>query len=84
MPLQNNDIAHLPANASIVLDITRVKPYSTKELCYMYAISNKTFNKWINSFTRELGTRNGRFYTVKQVELIFMKLGLPYRIKEGG
>lgn len=66
--------------AGLVHDITRVKPYSLQELCYLYEICDKTMKKWMAPFAPELGARIGRYYSVVQVEVIFSKLGVPYRI----
>ena len=70
-------------NGTFRHDITRVKPYSAQELSYMYEACRKTFKKWIAPFAPELGARIGRYYSVYQVELIFMNLGVPYSIREG-
>jgi transposase len=57
-----------------------VKPYSTKELSMIYGVSTKTFLKWLLPFTHLIGEKKGRFYTVRQVETIFDRLGMPYSI----
>lgn len=54
-----------------------LKPYSLKELCGMYNVSKNTFKKWLCDFPEELGKRNGYYYSVIQVTLIFEKLGVP-------
>lgn len=43
----------------------------------MYNVSKNTFKKWLSNFADELGERNGYYYSVLQVRLIFEKLGLP-------
>jgi hypothetical protein len=55
-----------------------VKPYSKRELSHLYSVCNKTFSNWLEPFQHEIGKRNGRFYTVKQVDVIIDKLGLPH------
>ena len=57
-----------------------VKPYRLKELCDLYGVSSKIFRKWIAPFEKEIGERNGWYYTVIQVEVILSRLGVPYRI----
>ena len=57
-----------------------VKPYCIIELCNMYQTTPKTFKKWLIPFAHEIGKKNGRFYNVLQVSLIFDKLGLPHLI----
>lgn len=63
-------------------DGVEVKPYCIIELCHMYQISRNTFKKWLLPFAQEIGKKNGRYYSVLQVTLIFDKLGLPYMIFE--
>ncbi len=75
-------IHSLYPGAQTVYEVTVIKPYNTLELCRIYGVTDKTFAKWLTPFLDEIGPKNGRFYTVVQVEIIFLKLGLPYRIKE--
>ena len=59
-----------------------VKPYSNKELCMIYGVSTKTFMKWVRPFEGLIGEKNGRFYSVRQVEVIIGQLGMPYAFYE--
>lgn len=59
-------------------DIIHVKPYSTVELARLYGESVKTFRKWIQLFENEIGCKRGRFYSVRQVKLIFAELDVPH------
>jgi hypothetical protein len=54
-----------------------LKPYTIAELADMYGVSKKTFRKWLEPFQELIGERNGFFYTIIQVKIIFEKLGLP-------
>jgi len=54
-----------------------IKTYSVKEIAVLYGISTKTLKKWLTPFKKEIGERQGYFYTPKQVKTIFDKLGLP-------
>ena len=54
-----------------------VKAYSIGELATLYEISVRTMNRWLKPHAERVGKREGRFYTVKQVEIIFDLLGLP-------
>ncbi len=58
----------------------KVKPYSKREMAEIYGVSSKTFEKWINPFIDDIGKRNGRYYTVRQVTMIIEKLDFPYWI----
>lgn len=67
---------------SAITEVKEIKPYSTKELSRIYGVCDKTLLKWMKPFTDEIGQKQGRFFTVAQVEIIFNKLGMPYKIKE--
>jgi hypothetical protein len=54
-----------------------VRAYSIGELAALYEISVRTMNRWLKPHLERIGKREGRFYTVKQVEIIFEQLGLP-------
>ncbi|MDI1355746.1 MAG: hypothetical protein PSX36_12565 [bacterium] len=58
-----------------------IKPYMPGELAKYYQVSEKTFRCWTNVFKDRLGKRNGRYLTIKQVELIFQELGTPKTIE---
>lgn len=54
-----------------------VKPYSPQELAAIYGVSSKTIKRWLTPFYHDIGERQGRYYTIAQVQVIFEKLGLP-------
>lgn len=54
-----------------------LKHYSTKELARFYGVCDKTLLKWMKPFSTDIGVKQGRFYTVAQVKIIFEKLGMP-------
>ena len=55
-----------------------VKPYSIRELAELYGVSPKVFRNWLSLFENSIGERMGHYYTVRQVKIIFDKLGIPY------
>ena len=57
--------------------IVEIKCYSIGELSKLYDMSVKTMNRWLTPHIEIIGKREGRYYTVKQVEKIFDLLGLP-------
>lgn len=65
-----------------ITEVTEVKPYSTAEMARIYGVCDRTFLKWLKPFMPLVGPKSGRFYTVAQVDIIFEKLGRPYKIKE--
>ncbi len=54
-----------------------IKVYSIGELAALYEISVRTMNRWLKPHLEKIGKREGRFYSVKQVSIIFDQLGLP-------
>lgn len=68
--MQNKELKPLP-----------VKPYMPGELAKYYQVSEKTFRCWLTALTDRLGKRSGRYFNIKQVELIFQELGTPKTIE---
>ena len=54
-----------------------VKPYMIGELAKHFQVSEKTFRCWLKDITERVGQRKGRYYTIKQVEMIFQEFGIP-------
>ena len=59
----------------------QLKPYSLVELARLYTVCDRTMKKWIKPFEQEVGEKNGRYYSISQVKIIFDKLGLPSEIE---
>ena len=59
----------------------QLKPYSLGELAKIYTVCDRTMKKWIKPFEQEVGEKNGRYYSISQVKIIFDKLGLPSEIE---
>jgi hypothetical protein len=55
----------------------RVKPYSLIELASLYEVDWRTLKKWLLPFKEEIGKKQGRYYQIPQVKVIFDKLSLP-------
>lgn len=62
--------------------IDEIRPYSTKDLASIYGVCVKTFKKWITPFATEIGEKNGRYFSVAQVKIIFEKLDVPCKMKQ--
>lgn len=54
-----------------------IKPFTKKELANLYEITPHCFTTMLAPFADSVGKKSGRYYTVKQVEAIFMHLGFP-------
>lgn len=57
----------------------QLKPYSVTELAKIYGVCNRTFKKWVNEI-KEVGPKNGRYYSIPQVKIIFQNLKIPTNI----
>ena len=57
--------------------VIRVMPYTTKQLSVIYNVDRRTFYKWLNDIKNDLGKRNGYYWSIPQVRMIFQKLSLP-------
>jgi DNA-binding transcriptional MerR regulator len=56
---------------------TKIKAYTTRELASLYGVSAKTFRTWLMPHQQAVGERRSRYYTAKQVGIIFHLLGEP-------
>lgn len=57
--------------------VMEIRSYSIGELSKLYNMSVKTMNRWLKPHNEVIGKREGRYYTVKQVKMIFDLIGLP-------
>jgi hypothetical protein len=53
------------------------RPCTTTDLSLVYGVNRRTVAVWLRPFRAMLGERISYYYTQKQVELIFEKLGAP-------
>ena len=61
--------------------IIEIRTYTMKELAALYGVHRATFRKWLEPFQETLGKRNGYYFSISQVKLIFKKIQLPSSIK---
>lgn len=62
-----------------ILKRAPLRAYTKKELRKLYGISFHIWNKWVSKHELKLG--KGYTLTVKEVEIIFEKLGVPGEIE---
>lgn len=55
----------------------QLKAYTVKDLAEFYEVSEKIIRQWLVPFEQEIGKKQGWYYTPKQAEIIFAKLGIP-------
>ena len=63
--------------STTINETIEIKHYSAKELAKLYGVCDKTLIKWMKPFNNDIGEKQGRYYTVAQVRIIFEKLGTP-------
>jgi hypothetical protein len=56
---------------------SEIKPLNYKQLAAVYEVTHKTLKKWLEPFTAEIGEMRGKVFTIKQIRLIYDKLGEP-------
>ncbi len=55
----------------------QVTALSIKDLSAIYGVSRKVIRKWLLPIQKKIGHREGHYYNVAQVTIIFEHLGLP-------
>jgi DNA-directed RNA polymerase specialized sigma24 family protein len=54
-----------------------IKPLNYKQLAAIYDVTHRTLKSWLEPFMEEIGELRGRTFTLKQVRIIYDKLGDP-------
>ena len=62
--------------------VKEIRPYKHKELSDLYRVSKQTFSKWLIPFKDQIGKRQGHYYSVEQIKIIFSKLGIPSNLDD--
>ena len=57
-----------------------LRPYSRKEMRGFYGVSKYVFDTMVKPYEEEIGKEIGKYLSVKQVEIIFKRLGMPRKI----
>ena len=53
------------------------KPQTKQELADAYGVTLRTISSWLQPHLQEIGPRNGRTYTPKQIKIIYELIGHP-------
>jgi hypothetical protein len=54
-----------------------MRGYTLADLARLYKVCVRTINRWLKPFEEVIGKKQGRYFTVAQVKIIFEKLGVP-------
>jgi transcriptional antiterminator len=57
--------------------IITIQPYTTVELSRIYRVSRATIRRWLKKIAHLLGERDGNYWQIPQVKIIFKHLDLP-------
>ncbi len=55
----------------------KIGSYNSKELARLYGVSDKTFRAWLMPYKEIVGKKTSKYFTAKQVRIIFEQLGEP-------
>lgn len=58
---------------------TAIKPLNYKQLAAEYNVTPRTLKSWLKPFVDEIGQVLGKTLTMKQLQIIYNKLGDPPR-----
>ena len=58
----------------------QIKPYRLKDLIAIFDVNENTFKNWMARYTDELGEKDGKYYSIRQVEFMIEKFGLPKKV----
>lgn len=56
-----------------------IKPLNYKQLAAIYDVTYRTLKSWLEPFMEDIGEIRGKTFTLKQVRIIYDKLGEPKR-----
>lgn len=57
-----------------------IKPYRLIDLAAIFDVNYKTMRRWMDKYPKELGKRDGKYYSIQQVNFCIEKFGLPAKI----
>jgi hypothetical protein len=53
------------------------QPQSYKDLMRVYGCTRVTLMNWLQPHMEDIGEKRGRYFTIAQVDIIYIKLGRP-------
>lgn len=59
-----------------------IKPYRLKDLAAIFDINQLTLKRWMGRYPCELTEKDGKYYSIRQVEFMIEKFGLPRKIMQ--
>jgi hypothetical protein len=65
---------------SVSAQTFKLQAYTIIGMARLYGVNKRTFKSWLQPFLSEIGERQGYYYTIRQVQIIIDKIGLPSEI----
>lgn len=57
-----------------------VKPYRLKDLAAIFDVNQQTLKRWMNKHPQRLSEKDGKYYSVHQVNYMIEVFGLPHKV----
>ena len=57
-----------------------IKPYRLKDLIDIFDVNESTFKRWMSRYPEQLSEKDGKYYSIRQVEFMIEKFGLPKKV----
>ena len=57
-----------------------VKPYRLSDLAIIFDVKRKTMRKWLDKYPEQFGKREGKYFSIRQVEFCLQTFGLPGKV----
>jgi len=57
-----------------------VKPYRLSDLAAIFDVNRKTMRKWMDKYPDDLSIREGKYFSIRQVNFCLDKFGLPGKV----
>jgi hypothetical protein len=57
-----------------------IKPYRLKDLAAIFDVAEGTLKQWMKKYPDQLGKKDGKYYSIRQVEFMIQEFGLPRKV----
>jgi hypothetical protein len=57
-----------------------IKPYRMKDLAAIFDVNQQTLKRWMSKHPEKLGEKDGKYYSVHQVNYMIAVFGLPHKV----
>lgn len=57
-----------------------IKPYRMKDLAAIFDVNQQTLKRWMSKHSEKLAEKDGKYYSVHQVNYMIEIFGLPHKV----